>query len=413
MSAVLESDDDFVDETFLSDLRARCDSASIKMTEPGEELTPLAVLEFKCGRDTREVDLWDWGELRKILNVPFEGCKFLAGIEAIYNSDDAYIEVLLSSVSIVSPLVLIKRLFGVDVRDASKAAPITVQGSGGCIAEIGFASPLFMAVCGGGTRSLTLKLRGVAFKTHDATLEYLNVIAGSLLFQVELIYEVAMIMKRTRVARRLLNRSERDSIALKFPDREYDQAPLSLYWYARSAGGMPLLQYLAYYQVVEFYFPIYAQSEAHRKLKSILRNPLFRIDRDADISKLLTAIQTGRGSFGDERSQLKATIDECVDENELRSFLSEDEQRQKFLSAKSKLAANKLSIGSPDSELKVEVSRRVYELRCKIVHTKVDSRDADVELLLPFSKEADQMQYDIELAQYLAQQVLIAGSRSL
>lgn len=57
------------------------------------------------------------------------------------------------------------------------------------------------------------------------------------------------------------------------------------------------------------------------------------------------------------------------------------------------------------------MSKRIYEIRCKIVHTKADARDPEVELLLPFSKEADLLQFDIDLIQYVAQQVLIAGSR--
>lgn len=400
-------------DSLLSRLRERCNNASIKMVEPEGELGVLAVVEFKRGRESRDLELWDDEDVEGLLSVPFEGCQFLAGVEAICNYDEGFIEVLLQPLSTVSPMVVLKKIFGVGQQDIKNLVPITVKSSAGVVAELGLASPLFLAVYGGGSmRSITLKLKGLTLKNHDATLEYLNVVSSSLLFQVELIYNVAMIMRRARVLRHLSGDPDfGGSVELKFPDREFDQAPLSLYWYARSAGGMPLLQYLAYYQVIEFYFPIYSHSEAHRKLKSILRNPLFRPDRDSDVSKLLSAIQVGRGGFGDERSQLKATIDACVDEEDLRAFLTVDESRQKFLSGKTKLSANKLSVGSSDSELKVEVSRRVYELRCKIVHTKVDPRDADVELLLPFSKEADLMRHDIELAQYLAQQVLIAGSR--
>ena len=52
----------------------------------------------------------------------------------------------------------------------------------------------------------------------------------------------------------------------------------------------------------------------------------------------------------------------------------------------------------------------MYDIRCKIVHTKNDSRDGDTELLLPFSTEADQLSFDIDLMQYIAREVLIAGS---
>lgn len=40
----------------------------------------------------------------------------------------------------------------------------------------------------------------------------------------------------------------------------------------------------------------------------------------------------------------------------------------------------------------------------------MDGGDGEIELLLPFSEEAELLQYDIELVQYIAQQVLIASS---
>jgi len=175
---------------------------------------------------------------------------------------------------------------------------------------------------------------------------------------------------------------------------------------------MPLLQFLAYYQVIEYFYPVYSQAEAHRKLKSILKSPTFRSERDSDISRVLAAIHVTRsGAYGDERSQLKATLTECVDPDVLRNFLVEDAERKTFLSSKTKgLTDHKLLIETAGADLRSEVAERLYEIRCKIVHTKVDSRTGELELLLPFSKEAEQLSYDIELAQFLAQQVLIASS---
>ena len=73
-------------------------------------------------------------------------------------------------------------------------------------------------------------------------------------------------------------------------------------------------------------------------------------------------------------------------------------------------APHKISLATSTADLRGDVAERIYNIRCKIVHTKTDARDSDVELLLPFSKEAEQLVFDIELAQYLAQQVLIAAS---
>ena len=52
-------------------------------------------------------------------------------------------------------------------------------------------------------------------------------------------------------------------------------------------------------------------------------------------------------------------------------------------------------------------------IRCKVVHTKSGAKDGELELLLPFSKEAGMLQYDIDLLQFIARKVLIAASSAM
>lgn len=59
------------------------------------------------------------------------------------------------------------------------------------------------------------------------------------------------------------------------------------------------------------------------------------------------------------------------------------------------------------------MAERIYDIRCKIVHTKAGGSEGGVELLLPFSKEAELLYLDIELIQYVAQQTLISASTAL
>jgi hypothetical protein len=177
---------------------------------------------------------------------------------------------------------------------------------------------------------------------------------------------------------------------------------------------MPLLQFLAFYQVIEFYFPVYSKAEAQRKVKAVLKDPTFRSDRDADLGRLLSAIYISRsGAYGDERSQVRATLMECVEPEGLRAFLEADPDRKDFYLAKGKSPYQRLSLANPTADLRNDVSDRIYDIRCKIVHTKSDSRTGDAEILLPFSREAEQLFFDIQLVRYLAQRVLITASLPL
>jgi hypothetical protein len=58
-------------------------------------------------------------------------------------------------------------------------------------------------------------------------------------------------------------------------------------------------------------------------------------------------------------------------------------------------------------------SERIYDIRCKVVHTKSLEDGGGEDMILPFSKEADLLIDDVELIQFLARRVLIASSAPL
>ncbi|AIO34312.1 hypothetical protein DM39_1919 [Burkholderia cenocepacia] len=378
---------------------------------------------MKCGRNTRWLSLSADDAIDRLLSFPFERFVFLSDLEAICSYADGTIEAEIRPLapSFEPTSFVYRRLFGLDrlndlfdVQSARIAVPATQEGLPHI--EISPASEVFTRLSRSRSRlRITMKLTGCHVTTHDTALALLTKAAGSVLFQLDLLTDTPMGLEKERRrfvgGRRPKNNSNRTT-ELQYPKTQFENAPLSLYWYGRSAAGMPLLQFLAFYQVVEFYFPIYSQSEAQRKLKAILKDPTFRGDRDTDVARLLAAIHVSRsGAFGDERSQLRATLMECTDSDALRQFIAADTERKDFFLNKAKsLPYHKIPLTNPSVDIRNDVADRIYDIRCKIVHTKTDSRDGDVELLLPFTPEAEQLSFDIELVQYVAQQVLVAGS---
>jgi hypothetical protein len=406
-------------------LQDRCKAAGILFEAYKESDDNWNVrIEMKCGRSNRSITLRKAQHINDLLNVPFEQYVFLSDLDAICSYSNGTIEAgIRFAGNGFSPLSFISyRLFG-NVRsedpdfETSKLV-LSPHQIGLPSIEISKASETFLTLSNPLLRNrLTLKLWNCQVATNEDAVSLLQKISGSVLFQIDLANGIPFTLERERKRRgatRRLKRSE-STPQLEYPKMQYESAPLSLYSYGRSAAGMPLLQFLAFYQVLEFFFPIYSQSEAQRKLKAILKDPTFRGDRDTDIAKVLNSVHVNRGgAYGDERSQLFATLQECTDSDSIRRFLEEDQDRFNFFKSQPKsLPYHKLPLASSSADLRNEVASRVYDIRCKIVHTKTDPRDSSFELLLPFTTEAEQLTYDIELVQYLAQQVLITSSTPL
>lgn len=402
-------------------LQTRCKSAGLELKEEmREEGSSYLKIGMRCAREQRWLLLGTDESILRILSVPFENFVFIAGYEAICSYSDGTIEAAIRPLVNMPSSFMFRKLFGLEMLNGAALEAIKLEinppQAGLPKIEISPASDNFSKLVRSPSRTrITLKISGCVISTHDQAVLLLRKIADAVFFQIDLLTDTSLSLERERKripSGRRTKVSASLAADMQYPKTEFDEAPISLYWYGRSAYGMPLLQFLAFYQVLEFYYPTYSEAEARRKLKSILKDPVFRGDRDADIGRLLAAIHVNRsGAYGDERSQLRATIMECIEADALRSFLSSDPERLEFYSAKAKTNPyHKIPISTSTADLRGDVAERIYNIRCKIVHTKTDTRDNDLELLLPFSKEAEQLVFDIELAQYLAQQVLIAAS---
>lgn len=89
-----------------------------------------------------------------------------------------------------------------------------------------------------------------------------------------------------------------------------------------------------------------------------------------------------------------------------------DDRRDFFANRSGPITKRHLPLKSPELahlDLRNDVSDRIYEIRCRIVHTKSNSGDADIEPLLPFSREAEALTFEIDLVQFIAREVIIAA----
>ncbi|WP_137931884.1 hypothetical protein [Mesorhizobium comanense] len=381
------------------------------------------LVSFPNGREKRKKSFSTLDSIKRILSVEFEKYTYVGNYAAICSYELGTIEALVKNLHPVGVAGLYRRLFDVDyfseAAQTGSVKEIFADSDNGITLSFGPISENFRVMnrAPGRDRRLSLKLINTGVKTHDKALDLLERVANSFFFEIDLSYSIPISLEKERprpFPTRRPNSSTKPQ-PFSFPYHEYDSAPMSLYWYARSARGMPLLQFLAFYQILEYYFPTYSQREAARRLSVVLKNPTFRADRDADIGKLLSTIKMTRsGSFGDERGQLRATLQECLDPDSLRDFVCETEEKRDFFSSKQpSLTSHRLTLANKDADLRNEVSDLIYDIRCKIVHTKNEFNEDERNILLPFSKEADLLYYYIELIQFVSKNVLISASTKM
>ena len=406
-------------------LRARCDAAHIQYEDyEYEGITYLTIL-LPNGREKRPVVVQTSERAVALSELPFEQYVVLGDYVAICHYEQGLIEASIRGLG-TRPVLnqLSWRLFQKPPREL-REHPVTIQipaaaAENAPTIRIHSQSRRLTALFERAETVPSIGIEGLQVATHDQAVTKLERIAEAVFFQLDFRLDLSVALARERVPVRgaevIVRRTRPDpQDVLTYPISQYDSKPASLYWYGRSATGMPLLQFLAYYQCIEYYFPVYAQREAIRRTRNAIKNPAFSVHNDSDMIRLLSTIQIGRSSgLGDERAQLRATILECVDADDLRLFLTAETNRKDFFVSHYKPISDvKIPLAAKDADLRNEVADRIYAIRCRIVHTKVAPHEGQLELLLPFSKEADLLTHDIELVRYVARQALVAASAPL
>lgn len=257
--------------------------------------------------------------------------------------------------------------------------------------------------------SLTIKLVGFGVSDMYRASEILQSVGNAFLFELDVVHGLAMGLLRYRPVsiRRSPTLGEKNA---EYPKNIYSKEALTLYQYGRSARQLPLLQFLAYYQSLEYFFPIFARSETVSTLRTALLDPRLNPTKDEDVNRLINISITEMKANQRERDQLGATIRGCTTEEQLKTFIESSKvYRDHFCSNSQKISKDlKIVLENPQLPLADQVATRIYKIRCRVVHTKQDSNGDDGDLLLPFSPEVESLKIDIELMRFLAQQALFA-----
>lgn len=410
-------------------------------------------LKFTIQSEREEHECFVYEEdkiLKKLNDSNFEKYKFILGYEAIWSSGLRNIECeVIQSGSLNRPFFqknILRRVsryvpsckktsdsFSVDeynINEPSidKITSIELQPIGNIKVSIGMCSEDFaiLSACRQWEEDpdrlqkhrITLKLSDVEVNTHAEAYKLMEKISNSLFFQIDLLADLPINLvtqRENRLQRRSLlkRRVNRNTVTeIEAPKYEYDSEPMAFYWYAKNNSSMPLFQFLSYYQTIEFYYPIYSNLEAKQKLQNLIKDPRFNPNKDADITKILNSIKlfAGGKGFGNEVEQLKATIKYCITEEDLREFFELNKERLNFYQEnKGKgLSSCKISLDKKSDIIK-DITDRIYDIRCQIVHTKSDG----YKVMNPYSPEVKKMIYDLELVEFIARKVLISSCRPI
>lgn len=384
---------------------------------------PLSLrIKIPSGRRLRDINLHA-GDASVLASFNFEQWIALGDYEAIWDTANGTIlaEVRLRARSALSlrgiPGIATGRMTSMIGRERNFYQLVIRAPAGNLSLEFYNRCPPEVAALKGqpGSLGAGITIRGATATHHNEALQLLQDVTNSFFVDLDIGHGItANLVKAYDPEVAAQDGYEADppsDVAPRFPNASLDQDAAALYLYARSVNQMPLLEYLAYYQVIEFYVPRYtSKSSIVTRVRSMLADPALDYNNDRTIERLLDTFAPIAKKGFNEREQVAATIAFCIDEVAILTFLTDRPALAKALADKNRIRGIRV-IDATDREVQLvrQVASRIYDLRCRIVHSKDGGGESD-RPIRPFDRESRLMRHDLTLIRFIAQRVLVASS---
>ncbi len=187
------------------------------------------------------------------------------------------------------------------------------------------------------------------------------------------------------------------------PSAKYDD-PVVGYYKVAKASPFPSQSFLAYYNVLEYYFLRVTELVLHDRLQAVLNAPTFRADGES-LDRVISLVR-GRDARNDETEMLRAVLDRFVPEEDLIEFLIkiEDACGEKIYTKKRPVFGDQVHIAPLKDHALANAAKTLKHVRNAIVHSS-DKYKRD-ERHIPLSDSENTVEEFIPLVRFFAEKVI-------
>lgn len=173
---------------------------------------------------------------------------------------------------------------------------------------------------------------------------------------------------------------------------------------------VPELSFLAFYQVLEYFFVSVSNEQLYEELSHQTKDPKF-ISSSDQLDRLVQTVDKHKRE-NNETEMLKSVLTKFVDESELMKFISSYERHlgQNVYTKKHDVFGTDVEIRLQEKHTIGNTAKHIKETRDALVHS-TDRYEGGVRHI-PFTKTTSEIERDIPLIKFLAQRAIISSAKA-
>lgn len=237
----------------------------------------------------------------------------------------------------------------------------------------------------------------------------------SVLFDIELTYGIPLECTNIEVLRRR-------STAPRRPRRPIPREELQLlvkpyvpelieYYHTATRVDYAPFKFICYFHVLEYFMDKSAHRLISKRIKQIMMRPDFHVNHSDHMSEAIKVFRAETEKNMTDRIKINRVLSEYTHKEEIKVFVERENlldhfSKEKTLSGPKQLKIQAVNFDS-DSAFFESLTRRIYALRCSIVHSNPDFDESKAVPFHPSAANMDLLRTEIELMKELAHQVIV------
>ena len=210
---------------------------------------------------------------------------------------------------------------------------------------------------------------------------------------------------------------EEDSDLEESQEKESFQLPkvfynkeLTKFYRLGMSSYFPILKFLTFYQILEFFFIKVSDEELHNKLAYELKDPKFA-PKEPHIIKLVRIVEDHSKKV-DETEMLTNVLKKFIDFKGLKDFIENYEEKisEKIYTKKNEIFGEMVEVILKENHIFGNVAKIIKIIRNALVHSS--DRYEGKKRYVPFSESTEIVEKHIPLLKFLAEKVIFATSLS-
>ncbi len=264
-------------------------------------------------------------------------------------------------------------------------------------------------------RPIILKINNYTKPTSEGIENDTRNIINSVLFDIEFNYEIALetiniegLLRRGMRRRRKQNDLPKEKINLVF--KKYIPELIQYFHIAEKVDFIPF-KFICYYHIIEYFSDKSAYHLVSNEVKKILLKPDFHLKTDHYVTTAINLFKKENDKYTGDKIKVERVFKQYISREEIKEILTEIELLDHF-SKELTLDCNKpLKLPAinfeNDGNFFAELTKRIYSVRCSIVHSNPDFDESKAVPFNPTPNNIEKLRVETELIMEIARKIIV------